>query len=313
MAARSAAEIVDELLTLPPKTQRDAAGAQGREPQGRVPRGVRGGAQGRLRARAHRRRDPAPRGRHRARQEEEAHDRDRDRPRQHRRRRSRAPDRLRRDRAARRRRHRAGRGRGRGRASAPTARRAPARAAASACPSCRRSRSRSTARSACASTATASARSWRSIPTWSSPTPTCRSRDGAIEPWGERVGARRGLDRATSPRPLSREFGIPLDKPWKKLTPRQREIVLLRHRRASASRSAGTGKHGGGLVGDALRGRRQQHQAPPAARPAPRRCGSGYGTLLPRAALPRLQGPAPAARVARGVRWPARASSTSRR
>ncbi len=74
--------------------QGGADGAQGGEPQGRVPRGVRGGAQGRLRARAHQRPDPAARRRHRARQEEEAHHRDRDRPRDDRSVGSRAPDRL---------------------------------------------------------------------------------------------------------------------------------------------------------------------------------------------------------------------------
>ena len=73
-------------------------GAQGGQPQGRVPRGVRGGAQGRVRARAHQRPHPAPGGRDRSRQEEEAHHRDRDRPRDHRSRGTRAHHRFGRDR-----------------------------------------------------------------------------------------------------------------------------------------------------------------------------------------------------------------------
>ena len=44
---------------------------------------------------------------------------------------------------------------------------------------------------------------------------------------------------------MSREFGIPLDKPWKKLTPRQREVMLYG---AGDKRVKVTwaGKHGGG-------------------------------------------------------------------
>ena len=56
---------------------------------------------------------------------------------------------------------------------------------------------------------------------------------------------RAGLDGATSRPRVSREFGIALDKPWKSLTPRQREVMLTA-RATSASRSRGTGKHGGG-------------------------------------------------------------------
>src|SRR5215813_4123795 len=59
-------EIYDYLRVL---YARHADGPEGGQPQGRVPRGVRGGAQGGLRARAHQRPHPAARGRHRAGQE----------------------------------------------------------------------------------------------------------------------------------------------------------------------------------------------------------------------------------------------------
>jgi excinuclease ABC subunit A len=49
--------------------------------------------------------------------------------------------------------------------------------------------------------------------------------DGAIEPWGERAGKESGWT-ANIASAVSREFGIPLDKPWKSLTPRQREVLL---------------------------------------------------------------------------------------
>ena len=111
------------------------------------------------------------------------------------------------------------------RASARTARRAPARTAASAFPSCRRRPSRSTPRSACASSATASARASRSIPDLVVPDPNLSIRDGAIAPWGDRTGRDEGWT-ANVAAAVSREFGIQLDKPWKKLTPRQREVLL---------------------------------------------------------------------------------------
>ena len=53
----------------------------------------------------------------------------------------------------------------------------------------------------------------------------CPLSDGAIEPWGERAGRDSGWT-ANVAAAVSREFGIPLDKPWKSLTPRQREVLL---------------------------------------------------------------------------------------
>jgi excinuclease ABC subunit A len=50
-------------------------------------------------------------------------------------------------------------------------------------------------------------------------------RDGAIEPWGDRTGRDHGWT-ANVAAAVSREFGIPLDKPWKSLTPRHREVLL---------------------------------------------------------------------------------------
>ena len=68
--------------------------------------------------------------------------------------------------------------------------------------------------------------------------------DGAIEPWGDRAGRDHGWT-ANVAAAVSREFGIPLDKPWKSLTPRQREVILYG---AGDKRVKVTwnGKHGGG-------------------------------------------------------------------
>ncbi|MES1206398.1 MAG: excinuclease ABC subunit UvrA, partial [Pseudomonadota bacterium] len=68
--------------------------------------------------------------------------------------------------------------------------------------------------------------------------------DGAIEPWGDRAGKESGWT-ANVAAAVSREFGIPLDKPWKQLTPRQREVLLYG---AGEKRVAvrWQGKHGGG-------------------------------------------------------------------
>jgi excinuclease ABC subunit A len=76
------------------------------------------------------------------------------------------------------------------------------------------------------------------------PNPEMSIRDGAIEPWGERTGRDQGWT-ANVAAAVSREFGIPLDKPWKSLTPRQREVLLFGtgDRRMHVTWS---GKHGGG-------------------------------------------------------------------
>jgi excinuclease ABC subunit A len=68
--------------------------------------------------------------------------------------------------------------------------------------------------------------------------------DGAIEPWGERAGKDHGWTGNVAAA-VSREFGIPLDKPWKNLTPRQREIILFGagEKRVKVSWA---GKHGAG-------------------------------------------------------------------
>ena len=68
--------------------------------------------------------------------------------------------------------------------------------------------------------------------------------DGAIEPWGDRAGRDSGWT-ANVATAVSREFGIPLDKPWKALTPRQREVLLY----GSGEKRVAVkwqGKHGGG-------------------------------------------------------------------
>ena len=58
------------------------------------------------------------------------------------------------------------------------------------------------------------------------PDPSKSISEGAIEPWGERAGKESGWTGNVAAA-VSREFGIPLDKPWKKLTPRQREVLLF--------------------------------------------------------------------------------------
>jgi len=68
--------------------------------------------------------------------------------------------------------------------------------------------------------------------------------EGAIEPWGERFAREEGWTTRIAAA-LEKEMGIPLKKPWKQLTPRQREIVLFGtgEKRVQVS---WTGKHGGG-------------------------------------------------------------------
>jgi excinuclease ABC subunit A len=57
------------------------------------------------------------------------------------------------------------------------------------------------------------------------PNPALSINEGAIEPWGQRVDKESGWT-ASIAAALKREYGIPLDKPWKTLTPRHREIML---------------------------------------------------------------------------------------
>ncbi len=134
--------------------------------------------------------------------------------------------------------------------------------------------------------------------------------DGAIEPWGDRAGKESGWT-ANVATAVSREFGIPLDKPWKSLTPRQREVHAVRRRR-----QAGEGElerqARRRLVGDALR-RRGQHDQEAAAgddvrgdAPVVRHATSAISSAAPATAS------ACAPSRARSS-WPARASSTSRR
>ncbi|HET6282395.1 MAG TPA: excinuclease ABC subunit UvrA [Polyangia bacterium] len=68
--------------------------------------------------------------------------------------------------------------------------------------------------------------------------------EGAIEPWGDRTSKEHGWT-ANVAAAVAREFAIPLDKPWKNLTPRQREVLLYG---AGEKRMKVTwnGKHGGG-------------------------------------------------------------------
>jgi excinuclease ABC subunit A len=76
------------------------------------------------------------------------------------------------------------------------------------------------------------------------PDPDKSIADGAIEVWGDRAGKENGWT-ANVAAAVSKEFGIPLDKPWKNLTPRQREVILFGagEKRVKVTWS---GKHGGG-------------------------------------------------------------------
>jgi excinuclease ABC subunit A len=76
------------------------------------------------------------------------------------------------------------------------------------------------------------------------PNPELSISEGAIEPWGERFAREEGWTTRIAAA-LEREMGIPLKKPWKQLTPRQREIVLFGtgERRVRVNWS---GKHGDG-------------------------------------------------------------------
>jgi excinuclease ABC subunit A len=76
------------------------------------------------------------------------------------------------------------------------------------------------------------------------PNPELSISEGAIEPWGERFAREEGWTTRIAAA-LERDMGIPLKKPWKQLTPRQREIVLYGtgEKRVQVSWSS---KHGGG-------------------------------------------------------------------
>jgi excinuclease ABC subunit A len=76
------------------------------------------------------------------------------------------------------------------------------------------------------------------------PDPSLSISAGAIEPWGDKNARQPGWTGQIITA-LKKELGIPLDKPWKQLTPRQREIVLYGtgERRVTVSWE---GRHGGG-------------------------------------------------------------------
>ncbi len=76
------------------------------------------------------------------------------------------------------------------------------------------------------------------------PDPGLSIAQGAIEPWGERLGREEGWTTRIAAA-LERDMGVPLKKPWRELTPRQREIVLYGtgEKRVQVSWE---GRHGGG-------------------------------------------------------------------
>jgi excinuclease ABC subunit A len=76
------------------------------------------------------------------------------------------------------------------------------------------------------------------------PNPDLSIAEGAIEPWGERFAREEGWTTRIAAA-LEKDMGIPLKKPWKQLTARQREVVLYGtgEKRVQVSWAS---KHGGG-------------------------------------------------------------------
>jgi excinuclease ABC subunit A len=76
------------------------------------------------------------------------------------------------------------------------------------------------------------------------PNPELSITAGAIEPWGDRSGKQQSWTTNIIAA-LKKELGIPIDRPWKQLTPRQREVVLhgTGDKRVTVSWE---GRHGGG-------------------------------------------------------------------
>ena len=110
----------------------------------------------------------------------------------------------------------------RGRDASPSPSTWPARCGPSPSRSWRPGTSPSTRPTAPASTATASAPASRSTPSWSCPTPTCRSTRAPSRPWSTARTQyfQRLLDA------VAEANGIDLDKPWAKLTKAQQNVLL---------------------------------------------------------------------------------------
>ena len=142
------------------------------------------------------------------------------------------------------------------------------------------------------------------------PNPDLSIGDGAIEPWGDRAGTRPGLDRERRGRGVARVRHPARQAVEEPDAAAARDDPVRRRREAREGHLDRQARRR--IVGDALRGRRQHDQEAPAGDHV-RGDAAVVRQVLPRAALPRLQGPAPAARVARGRCWRARAWSRSRR
>ncbi len=274
-----------------------AAGAQGGEPQGRVPRDVRRSAQVRLCARPRGRCGATPGRAEGAGQEEAAHGRGGGGPAGRGPQPARASERLGRDSPARREWNRAGRGRARGpcarlqrRARLPQLRGRAARAVAPVI------FFQQSARHVRGLQRTGLEAGSGSRPGGAQP--------GSVSPrrchraLGRAPGARRRLDLAYR-RGAATRVRHSARQAMEAAHPAPARDRPLRNRRAPRAgelvRSARRG-----LVGHAFRGRGQQHQAPPDRDPLGDDAAVA-GTLLSRTALSRLQGQASASRVARGV------------
>ena len=66
---------------------------------------------------------------------------------------------------------------------------------------------------------------WRPIPTLVVPDPTRSIRDGAVAVWGEAIAKDSGWT-TNIVKALAKAFKIDLDKPWNKLSEKQRDILL---------------------------------------------------------------------------------------
>ena len=130
------------------------------------------------------------------------------------------------------------------------------------------------------------------------PNPSLTLRDGAIEPWGDRTGREHGWT-ANVAAAVSREFGIPHGQALEEPDAAPPRGAAVRHRRSP---------HGGDLVrqarqrvvGDEVRRRGQHHQEAHAGDQL-RGHAPVVRPLLPRGAVPRVRGTAAAAGVARGA------------
>ena len=177
----------------------------------------------------------------------------------------------------------------------PSASASPASTAAPRSPSWSRGSSPSTRRTAPASAATGSASSASSTPSWSCPTRRCRCPRARCSP-GARATPATG---SAWSRPSPTTNGVDVDAPWQELERLRARDLPLRHRLRAPQGQLHEPLRAPALLQRPLRGDRQQPRAPLRGDRLRRGARAGRG-LHGRAALPRLQGRAAAAREPRG-------------